>query len=77
MRRQRGDLQARIVQLYFVRGWAVTRICCRYNLNRTVVANLLSEWRIRAVGAGYIQDVGPDATQALSQHLELVEEKEQ
>ena len=56
---KRGDAQVRIVQLYFVRRWTVRAICERYGLKKATVQKLLTEWRIRAVSAGYIQEVHP------------------
>ena len=54
-----GDMQERIVQLYFVRGWPVRRICDRYGLSKAMAHKLLKEWRIRAVESGYIQEISP------------------
>src|ERR1700685_260075 len=59
MKRTMGDVQERIVQLYFVRGWSVRRICDRYNLSKAMAHKLLAEWRIRAVESGYIQEIEP------------------
>jgi transposase-like protein len=59
MRRGSGDLQERIVQLYFVRGWSVRRICDRYGLSKAMAHKILAEWRIRAVESGYIQEIEP------------------
>ena len=56
---KRGDAQVRIVQLYFVRRWTVRAICERYGLGKATVQKLLAEWRIRAVSAGYIQEIHP------------------
>ncbi len=59
MKRASGDLQERIVQLYFVRGWSVRSICERYGLSKAMAHKLLAEWRIRAVESGYIQEIEP------------------
>ena len=59
MRRSSGDIQERVVQLYFVRGWSIRRICDRYGLSKAMAHKLLSEWRIRAVESGYIQEISP------------------
>jgi transposase-like protein len=59
MKRGSGDLQERIVQLYFVRGWTVRAICDRYGLSKAMAHKLLAEWRIRAVESGYIQEIEP------------------
>jgi transposase-like protein len=65
MRRTSGDLQERIVQLYFVRGWSVRNICERYGLSKAMAHKLLAEWRIRAVESGYIQEISPGLLDAL------------
>ena len=57
---KRGETQERIVQLYFVRGWRMKLIGERYGLSKSAVRKLLSEWRVRAIAAGYIQDIHPD-----------------
>ena len=67
--RDRREMQRRIVQLYFVHGWTVRRICARYRLHKVVVMKLLSEWRIRAIAAGYIQDIRPDPRVPLASAL--------
>jgi hypothetical protein len=56
-----GDEQRRIVQLYFVCGWRTTAICDRYGISKSTLRMLLSEWKIRAVAAGYIQDIHPES----------------
>lgn len=65
MKRTLGDMQERIVQLYFVRGWSVRNICDRYGMSKAMVHKLLAEWRIRAVESGYIQEIEPDCLAAL------------
>jgi hypothetical protein len=70
MRRQSGDAQERIVQLYFVRGWPVRSICDRYCLSKAMVQKILSEWRIRAVAAGYIQDIHPEVLDFIASEAE-------
>ncbi len=67
MRRSCGDLQERIVQLYFVRGWSVRNICGRYGLSKAMAHKLLAEWRIRAIESGYIQEIEPGILAALEQ----------
>jgi transposase-like protein len=67
MRRSSGDLQERIVQLYFVRGWSVRDICARYSLSKAMAHKLLGEWRVRAVESGYIQEIEPGTLASLSE----------
>ena len=65
VKRPEDDTQQRIAHLYFVRGWPVRNICARYGLSKAMVQRLVSEWRIRAVSAGYIQDIHPEDLYAL------------
>src|ERR1700733_4718271 len=67
MKRTSGDLQERIVQLYFVRGWSVRSICERYRLSKAMAHKLLGEWRIRAIESGYIQEIEPGTLAGLVQ----------
>src|SRR5580692_3491903 len=60
MKRPGDDTQQRIAHLYFSRGWPVRNICARYGLSKAMVQRLVSEWRIRAVVAGFIQDIHPE-----------------
>jgi hypothetical protein len=60
VKRPGDDTQQRIAYLYFGRGWPVRSICARYGLGKALVQRLVSEWRIRAVAAGYIQDIHPE-----------------
>ena len=69
MKRSSGDVQERIVQLYFVRGWSVRSICERYGLSKAMAHKLLAEWRIRAVESGYIQEIEPGNLAALEQSV--------
>jgi hypothetical protein len=65
-RRPGCDTQERIAQLYFARGWPVRNICDRYGLCKAVVQKVLTEWKIRAVAGGYIQDIQPEELDALA-----------
>ncbi len=69
MKRTSGDLQERMVQLYFVRGWSVRSICERYGMSKAMVHKLLAEWRIRAIESGYIQEIEPDCLSALESEM--------
>jgi hypothetical protein len=64
-KRPGGDTQERIAKLYFSLDWTVRRICDRYGVRRTVVQKLLSDWRVRAVAAGFIQDICPEELEDL------------
>jgi hypothetical protein len=56
-----GGLHWRIAQLYFVSGWSVRRICLRHDLSKQMVRNILSQWRLRAVAAGFVQEIQPES----------------
>jgi DNA-binding transcriptional regulator LsrR (DeoR family) len=56
----RRETQWRLAVLYFVRGWTMRQIAAHYGLSRERCGQIISEWRIRAVNMGYIQDVTPD-----------------
>lgn len=58
--KSRRDLQWRLAVLYFVRGWSTRSIADRYGLTRERCGQIISDWRIRAVALGYIQDVTPE-----------------
>jgi hypothetical protein len=60
MKRPGDDTQQRIAHLYFSRGWPIRNICARYGLGKPMVQRLVSEWRIRAVAGGFIQDIHPE-----------------
>lgn len=55
----RRDLQWRLAVLYFIRGWSTREIARRYGLTRERCGQIISDWRVRAVNMGYIQDVTP------------------
>src|ERR1051325_10108108 len=65
-RQPRRDLQWRLAVLYFIRGWSTREIARRYDLTRERCAHIISDWRIRAVNMGYIQDVTPDEVEDLA-----------
>lgn len=64
-RPEEDDTQQRIAYLYFARGWTVRNICARYGMGKAMVQRMVSEWRIRAISAGYIQDIHPEDLYAL------------
>ena len=61
-----GEMPERMAQLYFVRGWPVKAICERYGCGKSTVRKLISEWKIRAVAAGYIQEIDLEALLSLA-----------
>jgi len=60
--KSRRDLQWRLAVLYFVRGWSTRLIADRYGLTRERCGQIISDWKIRAIALGYIQDVTPEGT---------------
>jgi hypothetical protein len=73
MKRPGDDTQQRIAHLYFARGWPIRNICARYGLGKPMVQRLISEWRMRAVAAGFIQDIHPEELDVLIQLKEDAE----
>jgi DNA-binding transcriptional regulator LsrR (DeoR family) len=55
MRHDRADLQWKLAQLYFVRGWNCEAIAAKYGLIHQRVRQILKTWKGRAVVTGYIQ----------------------
>ncbi|HXB68706.1 MAG TPA: hypothetical protein VNY05_10700 [Candidatus Acidoferrales bacterium] len=55
--RSRADIQWRLVQLYFVRGWSCIQLARRYNLTRQRIEQLLAEWVDCASTLGYLQEI--------------------
>jgi hypothetical protein len=53
----RADIQWRLVQLYFVRGWNCVQLARRYNLTRQRIEQLLAEWVDSASTLGYLQEI--------------------
>ncbi len=56
----RRDVQWRLAVLYFIRGWSTREIARRYGLTRERCGQIISDWRVRAINMGYIQDVTPN-----------------
>ncbi len=73
-RHQAGDVQARVVQLYFVAGWTIREIGKRYNMPGDMVRKSLTEWRVRAISAGYIQEIGAEELPALATSSDVAED---
>lgn len=53
-----ADIQWRIVQLYFIRGWSTIDIGKRYGLTtRERVRQILKDWKRHAICLGYMQPI--------------------
>ena len=71
-----GHLQQRAAHLYFVRGWSVRSICKRFDLGKKIVQNLLSDWRVRAISAGLIQEIQAEDLQRLALEQQSIDKDE-
>lgn len=60
-----GGVEERIVQLYFIRGWELRNIGHRFGLGKSTVRKIITDWKVRAVSAGHIQEVYPETLAAL------------
>jgi hypothetical protein len=69
----RRDVQWRLAVLYFIRGWSTREIAKRYGLTRERCGQIISDWRVRAVNMGYIQDITPDENAKLPAKQDLPE----
>ena len=53
----RSDIQSRVVQLYFLRGWSFRDVGKRYGLTPQRIMQIVDRWRARAIATGYIQEI--------------------
>jgi two-component system KDP operon response regulator KdpE len=58
----RPDLQWRLVELYFVRGWSSRQLAERYGLTARRIQQSLQHWADYAVARGYLQEIPPERT---------------
>ena len=56
-----GDMQWRIVLLFFVRGWSASKVAARFSVPIHRIWRILNDWSVRALELGYIQVIDPDA----------------
>ncbi len=56
-RQSKADVGWRVAVLYYVRGWSLTGIGNRYGVTRERAGQILNEWRVRSIKAGYIQEI--------------------
>ncbi len=57
----RADIQWRLVELYFVRGWSTRRLAERYGVTTRRVQQSLLHWVGRAAERGYLQEIPDDS----------------
>ena len=60
LRRPAGDMQCRVVLLFFVRGWTSIQIAARFGVPKHVIRGILNDWSVRALALGYIQVIDPE-----------------
>ena len=53
----RADIQWRVVELYFIRGWSCSELGRRYGVNHSRIRQILRTWVQRAVLLGYLQEI--------------------
>jgi hypothetical protein len=56
-----ADVQWRVVQLFFVRGWSSAKIGERFNVPRHQIWEILNEWSVRALALGYVQVIDTES----------------
>jgi hypothetical protein len=61
----RPDLQWRLVELYFIRGWSSRRIAERYGVTARRIQQSLQHWAAHAIQRGYLQVIPPAPEAAL------------
>jgi hypothetical protein len=61
LKRPAGDMQWRIVLLYFVRGWSGPKIAARFNVPIHRIREILNAWSVRALELGYVQVIDAEA----------------
>jgi len=62
-KQQRADIQWRVVDLYFVRGWSSKQLATRYDVSDRRIQQLLQHWVIRAKSVGFLQAIATEATE--------------
>jgi hypothetical protein len=55
----RADLQWKLAQLYFIRGWNCAGIGAKFGLLHRRVRQILNSWKARAIATGFIQPIPP------------------
>ena len=58
----RADIQWRVVELYFIRGWSCSRLGQRYGVNGSRIRQIINKWVQRALVFGYLQEIPAAAT---------------
>lgn len=53
----RPDIQWRLVELYFIRGWSSKQLAERYGVTARRIQQSLQHWADRAMARGYLQEI--------------------
>jgi len=56
----RADVQWRLVELYFVRGWSFSRLSLRYNVTPGRARQTIRRWVERACALHYLQRIAAE-----------------
>ena len=56
----RPDIQWRLVELYFIRGWSSRRLAERYGVTARRIQQSLQHWAGHAMERGYLQAIPPE-----------------
>lgn len=57
----RPDIQWRLVELYFIRGWSTQSLAGRYGITKRRVQQSLLRWAARAMESGYLLEIPTQA----------------
>jgi hypothetical protein len=60
----RPDIQWRLVELYFIRGWSAKKIAERYGVTARRIQQSLQHWADKAMERGYLQAIPPETVLA-------------
>jgi len=56
----RADIQWRLVELYFIRGWSTKKLAERYGVTSRRIQQSLQHWVVSAMERGYLQAIPPE-----------------
>jgi len=59
----RPDIQWRLVELYFIRGWSSRRLAERYGVTSRRIQQSLQHWAGHAIDRGYLQAIPAEMAQ--------------
>lgn len=53
----RSDVQWRMAELYFIRGWSAQQLAERYGVSASRIQQSLRAWVRRAIESGYLREI--------------------